>query len=69
MDEIRINKYIALCGYASRRKAEELIKAGKVKDNDKIIKELGFIVSESDVVIVDNKKIELNEKKVYYLLL
>lgn len=37
----RLQKYISRCGYASRRKAEELILAGKVQVNGRYIKELG----------------------------
>ena len=39
---MRINKYIASCGVASRRKAEELILNKKVKVNGRIIEELSF---------------------------
>ena len=37
----RINKYLASCGVASRRKCEELILDGKVKVNGKVVTELG----------------------------
>lgn len=66
---MRINKYIALCGVASRRKAEELILAGKVKVNDNIVKELSYQVDEeNDVVKVDDKIIKEENKFVYILL-
>ena len=39
----RLQKIIAAAGIASRRKAEELIKAGRVKVNDQVITEMGFI--------------------------
>ncbi|WP_455542119.1 pseudouridine synthase [Intestinibacter sp.] len=66
---MRINKYIALCGVTSRRKAEELILAGKVKVNDEIITELSYQVDEeNDVVKVDNKVIKEENKLVYILL-
>ena len=56
---MRINKYIALCGVASRRKAEELILAGKIKVNDNIVTELSYQVDEeNDVVKVDDKIIK-----------
>ena len=41
----RLQKYIAEAGYTSRRKAEELIKEGKVEVYGKIVKELGTKVS------------------------
>ena len=66
---MRINKYIALCGVASRRKAEELILASKVKVNDNIVKELSYQVDEeNDVVKVDDKIIKEENKLVYILL-
>ncbi len=63
----RLQKVIAQAGIASRRKAEELIKDGKVKVNGEVKKELGTKVSESDKVEVNNKPIE-KETKEYYLL-
>ncbi|EPZ62180.1 ribosomal large subunit pseudouridine synthase B [[Clostridium] sordellii ATCC 9714] len=66
---MRINKYIASCGVASRRKAEELINAGRVKVNGKIINELSFQVDENnDRVEVDEKLIGLEERLVYIML-
>ena len=66
---MRINKYIALCGVASRRKAEELILAGKVKVNNNIVTELSYQVDEeNDVVKVDDKIIKEENKLVYILL-
>lgn len=63
----RLQKVIARSGIASRRKAEELITAGKVKVNDTIVKELGTKVGPKDVVIVNGKAITL-EEFVYYVL-
>ena len=63
----RLQKYLAACGVASRRKSEELILKGKVKVNDNIITDLGFKVSEKDIIYVDNIKVEKQEK-LYYLL-
>ncbi len=51
----RLNKYIASTGLCSRRKADELIEAGKVGVNGNIITELGFYVREKDKVTVDGK--------------
>ena len=50
----RIQKIIANSGYCSRRKAEELIKAGKVKLNGEVIRELGTKANYSDQIKVDN---------------
>ena len=66
---MRINKYIASCGVASRRKAEELILNKKVRVNGNIIEELSYQVDENkDIVEVDNIKITLDERMVYLLL-
>lgn len=64
----RLNKYIASCGICSRRKADELIEAGKVKVNDQIVTNLGMQVSDTDVVKVEDKVISKEEKKVYIVL-
>lgn len=64
----RLQKKIATSGYASRRKAEELIAAGKVSVNNKLITEMGFLVKDSDVIEVEGNVISDKEEKVYYLL-
>ncbi|MGV3010984.1 pseudouridine synthase [Streptococcus thoraltensis] len=64
---MRINKYIAHAGVASRRKAEELIKKGLVTINGETVTELATIVKSGDVVEVEGSPI-YNEEKVYYLL-
>lgn len=61
----RLQKIIAESGYCSRRKAEELIKNGKVILNGKIITELGTKANCSDDILVDGKKIEKEEKEYY----
>ena len=63
----RLQKVIAASGITSRRKAEELITAGKVKVNGEIITELGTKVSEKDQIEVNNELIT-KEQKEYYLL-
>lgn len=63
----RLQKYISECGITSRRKAEELILAGKVKVNGEIVKTLGTKVNSGDMVSV-NGQILTNESKEYYLL-
>jgi len=63
----RLQKVIAEAGIASRRKAEELIVAGKVKVNGKVVTELGTKVDSKDTIEVNNKIIE-KEIKEYYLL-
>ena len=63
----RLQKLIAQSGYASRRKAEELIVSGKVKVDGQIITELGTKVNK-DVKIEINGKLLKLEQKEYYLL-
>ena len=64
---MRINKYIAHAGVASRRKAEELIKQGLVTVNGQVVRELATIIKTGDQVEVEGTPI-YNEEKVYYLL-
>ena len=61
----RLNKYIAMTGVCSRRKADELILEGRVRVNDKQILELGFYVREKDRVYIDNKLVK-PQKLEYY---
>lgn len=65
---MRINKYIAGAGVASRRKADELIANGNVRVNGLVLREPGYDVVEGDVVEVNGRRIETSEKKVYILL-
>lgn len=66
--EERLQKYLAKCGIASRRKCEEIILEGKVRVNGNTVTELGTKINpEVDTVEVDGKVIS-SEKKVYILL-
>lgn len=64
----RLQKVIANLGYASRRKAEELIQNGKVKVNGTIVTELGTKVKPSDTIEVDNVILDNQKNYEYYLL-
>jgi len=65
---IRLQVYLARAGLApSRRKAEELIKAGKVFVNGKATK-LGDKVSEKDKVTINRKQVETVRTKIYIML-
>ena len=63
----RLQKVISNAGVTSRRKAEELILAKRVKVNDEIISGLGHKVSDTDKIEVDGILLE-KDNKVYYLL-
>ncbi|MCQ2103909.1 MAG: rRNA pseudouridine synthase [Fibrobacter sp.] len=60
---MRINKFISLCGIASRRAADSLIADGRVEVNGLVIKDLGHQVDENvDQVVVDGKLAKLPRK-------
>ncbi|MBO5376565.1 MAG: rRNA pseudouridine synthase [Bacilli bacterium] len=63
----RLQKVIANSGIASRRKAEELILAGKVRVNGEVVLELGTKVSDTAKIEVNGELIS-KEDKVYYIL-
>ena len=66
---IRLNKYLAMCGVASRRKADELIQQGRVEVNGKVITQLGVKINpQKDIVTVDGKPVKPEEKLVYIVL-
>lgn len=66
---MRLQKFLASCGVASRRKSEELIRDGRVKVNDKVVTEMGIKVDPgTDSVCVDGKNIVLEGHKIYILL-
>ena len=67
--EERLQKVMAKCGIASRRKCEEIILEGRVKVNGFVVKELGTkVISGKDIILVDNKAITLEKNKVYIML-
>lgn len=63
----RLQKYLAACGVASRRKSEELITNGHVSVNDVVVTELGSQVGNNDIVKVDGVVIT-KEEHVYFVL-
>ena len=64
---MRLQKYMAMCGVAARRKCEEMIRQGRVCVNGQQITEMGTQVSGEDVVTLDGKKLEPEERKVVIL--
>ncbi len=66
---MRLQKYMAQCGVASRRASEEIILAGRVRVNGDVVDYMGFEVDEErDVVEVDGEKIKPEAKKYYIML-
>ena len=67
--EERLQKYLAECGIASRRKCEEIILEGRVKVNEKTITTLGTKIDPyQDFVEVDGKILKRQDEKIYILL-
>lgn len=64
---MRINKYISETGFCSRREADKLIEAKRVKINGGIA-EVGSIVEIGDTVYIDNNKICKKKKAIYIAL-
>lgn len=66
-DSIRLNKYIAHAGICSRREADELIAAGSVKVNGKVVTEMGYKVMPGDEVQYGGERLR-SERLRYFLL-
>jgi len=64
---IRLNKFLAHGGVASRRKADELIRAGKVTVNGKTVTEMGYLVQPGDQITCNGKPVR-GERFVYILM-
>jgi 23S rRNA pseudouridine2605 synthase len=68
-DAIRLSKYLAQSGVASRRKSDDVIKSGLVKVNNIIVLEPYYQVKpDVDLVTIGNNRVCLKQKKVYYAL-
>ena len=66
---VRLQKYIAMCGAASRRGAEELIEKGRVKVNGKTVREMGVKVEiGADKVELSGELLHYNDKNYYIML-
>lgn len=66
--KVRLQKYMAEAGIASRRKSEELIAAGKVRVNGKVAEIGDKINPRTDKVTVSGKKVVKSKKQVYIML-
>lgn len=65
---MRINKFLASCGVASRRKVEEYIINKRVKVNSEIETNLARDILESDIVMLDDKVVSVVNNFEYYML-
>ncbi len=65
---MRLQKYMALCGVASRRTAEIMIRSGRVSVDGKVVSAMGQMVDGTEKVAVDGTEIERETRKVYILL-
>lgn len=68
VNSMRINKFLAACGFGSRRSCESLVRDGKVSVNGKVVTDLAFTVSEKDKVKVDGKIASLPTKFTYLMM-
>ncbi len=65
---MRINKFLAGTGLASRRKCEQFVLEGRITVNGKVVSNLAFDVSEKDNVRVDGKRVTLPTKFTYIMM-
>lgn len=65
---MRLQKYMADCGVASRRTCEQLILEGRVSVNGETVTQLGTQVEEGDKVVFDGVQLKQSKKKVYIML-
>ena len=66
---MRLQKFIAECGIASRRNAEKIIESGRVTVNGELVDYMGCVINpEEDVVEIDGRVIEPENKKYYIVL-
>ncbi len=68
MAGIRLQKYLAEAGVASRRKCEELIAQGRVEVDGQVVSEPGTKVDGDEIIKIDGKEVNREQKKVYILL-
>ena len=65
--KLRLNKFLADCGVASRRRSDELIQEGQIQVNGKVVHRLGVLVDLEKDRIIYNKQILKLERKMRYL--
>ena len=65
---MRLNKFLARAGMASRRKCDQFIESGKVVINGHVIKNFAYKVSPEDVVVCDDVPIDVIPKNRVYIV-
>ncbi|MGL4362674.1 MAG: pseudouridine synthase [Cellulosilyticaceae bacterium] len=65
---MRLQKYLAQAGVASRRKCEVYIQEGKITVNGEVVKELGTQVEDNDKITFNGKEVKIKTEYVYYVL-
>ncbi len=69
VEKIRLQKFLAQCGVASRRKAEELIAEGRIRVGKEIVTTPGFKIDPATaIVFFDNKRVKPEDERIYILL-
>ena len=66
---MRLNKYLAHCGVASRRKSDQLIQDGKISINGKTVTDYSYKVKSEDIVVFENKAVSLDDEQYSLYLL
>jgi len=64
---MRLQKYLAQCGVASRRTAEKMIADGHIKINGSVVTQMGVLVEPTDQVLVDDKPVQPEVEKHYLM--
>ena len=65
---MRLNKFLARSGLNSRRKCDEIIKSKKISINGSIVTDFSYQVKDDDVVLFNEKYIEIEDQTVVYIL-
>ena len=65
---MRLNKFLARSGIASRRKCDEIIKSKKISINGQIVTDFSYQVQKEDIILYDGKYLEIEDKSLIYIL-
>ena len=65
---MRLNKFLARSGIASRRKCDEIIKNKKISINGQIVTDFSYQVQKEDIILYDGKYLEIEDKSLIYIL-